>query len=153
MKTRLIGFTLIEMMVTIAVLGILVAIALPGFRAFVIDSRMTAQANEFLAALTFARSEAIKRNASVTLSAKSGNWANGWVVTDANGATLRDHAALEGSSTLTGGATALTFTSNGQASATLTFNLCNPDTEIAPGRDIVVSVSGRASIIKPGTCS
>jgi len=153
MKTETSGFTLVEMMVTIAVLAILTAVAIPAYRAFILNSRMTAQANEFLTALSFARSEAIKRNANVTLSAKTGGWANGWVVADAEGTTLRDHPALEGGSSLSGGATTLTYSSNGRASSELTFNLCNPDTSIAPGRDIEVVASGRARIIKPGTCS
>lgn len=151
MKNRISGFTLIELMVTVAVLAILVAIALPNYQAFVLNSRMTAQANNFLASLQLARSEAVKRNAAVTMSAPDGDWANGWQIADAGGNVLRVHPALEGASSL-GGDAAITFQSNGQAGAT-TFNLCNPDTSIAPGRNIAVGVSGRASVIKPGTCS
>ena len=151
MKNRISGFTLIELMVTVAVLAILVAIALPNYQAFVLNSRMTAQANDFLASLQLARSEAVKRNAPISMNAIGSDWANGWQITDAGGNVLREHPALEGASSLGGDAT-ITFQSNGQAGAT-TFNLCNPDTSIAPGRDITVEVSGRATVINPGTCS
>lgn len=150
MKNRISGFTLIELMVTVAVLAILVVIALPNYRAFVLNSRMTAQANNFLASLQLARSEAVKRNAPINMNAIGGNWANGWQIT-AGVNVLRVHPALEGASTMVGGATTITFQSNGQAGAT-TFNLCNPNTAIAPGRNITVGVSGRASVMKPGTC-
>lgn len=150
MKTA--GFTLIEMMVTIAVLGILASLALPAYQGFVVSSRMTGQANEFLTSLSLARSEAIKRNATITMSAKTGGWAKGWAITDAGGTVLRDHAALEGGSTLSG-ATTISFLPRGQASAAITFNLCNQNVSVDPGRNIVVGVSGRASIVKPGTCS
>ena len=152
MKNRISGFTLIELMVTIAVLAILVAIALPNYQAFVLNSRMTAQANDFLTSLHLARSEAVKRNAAVTMSARVGNWANGWRIADAGGNVLREHPALEGASSLGGAMTTITFRPNGQA-VTTTFNLCNPGTAIAPGRNIQVGVSGRAFVEKPGTCS
>lgn len=145
------GFTLIELMVTVAVLAILVTIALPNYQAFVLNSRMTAQANNFLASLNLARSEAVKRNAVVRMGAKGTGWANGWEIVDAGGNVLRDYPALEGASSL-GGAALITFRPNGQAGAT-TFNLCNPYTSIAPGRNIRVEVSGRAFVERPGTCS
>jgi len=151
MKNRTSGFTLIELMVTVAVLAILVTIAIPNYQAFVLNSRMTAQANDFLASLQLARSEAVKRNAQVSMNAVGGDWANGWQIV-AGGTVLRVNPALQGASTLAGDATTITFQSNGQA-VTTTFNLCNPDTSIAPGRDIEVGVSGRAAVVKPGTCS
>lgn len=61
------GFTLIEMMVAIAVLAIMVAIALPSFSQLLATNRLTGQANELTASLQLARSEAIRRNARVAL--------------------------------------------------------------------------------------
>lgn len=146
MKNRSSGFTLIEMMVTIAVLGILAMVALPNFQAWVESSRMTAQANDFLTALHMARSEAVKRNAPVTVAAKDGGWADGWQVLDADGAVLRDFPALKGGGTLEGDDT-ITFQPNGQAIAT-TFELRSAS-GADPGRDIEIDLSGRASVSKP----
>lgn len=61
----MVGFTLIELMVTIAVAAILLAVAVPSFRHLIISNRLTTAANDVVTALTVARSESIKRNASV----------------------------------------------------------------------------------------
>lgn len=59
------GFTLIELMVTVAVLAIVIAVAIPSFTTLVNNNRLTAQANELLAGLILARTEAIKQNQSM----------------------------------------------------------------------------------------
>lgn len=61
------GFTLIELMITIIVLAILTAAALPSFRSFIVNQRIKTASFDLMALLTFTRSEAIKRNANVTL--------------------------------------------------------------------------------------
>lgn len=61
------GFTLIEMMVTVIVLGVVVALAAPSFTESVRRNRMVTAANELSAALQTARMEAIRRNARVEL--------------------------------------------------------------------------------------
>lgn len=81
------GFTLIELMVTVAVLAIILAIAVPGFQSFIASSRVTTVTNDFVGALTFTRSEAIRRGARVTLCKSSdgasctdaGGWQQGWI--------------------------------------------------------------------------
>lgn len=81
------GFTLVELVITVAVASILVAIALPSFQSVMIASRINGQANEFVATLQLARSEAVRRNARVVVCPSSdgatclsnpATWA-GWV--------------------------------------------------------------------------
>jgi type IV fimbrial biogenesis protein FimT len=82
------GFTLIELMVTVAILAILLAVGVPSFRSMVENNRIRAVGNDLVVALQFARSEAIKRGASVTLCSSddqascSGAWTDGWVARD-----------------------------------------------------------------------
>lgn len=83
------GFTLIELMVAIAVLAITLAMAVPSFTGLINGNRLVAQSNELVASLQLARSEAIRRNARVALCASddgsscsgtsSGDWSY-WVV-------------------------------------------------------------------------
>ncbi|WP_333608888.1 GspH/FimT family pseudopilin [Arsukibacterium sp.] len=59
------GFTLIELMVTIAVLAIVLTVAVPSFTSLVSSSRLNAQVNQLLAAIEYAKTEAVKNNATV----------------------------------------------------------------------------------------
>lgn len=123
MNERLHGFTLTELMVALAILAVLLAVAAPSYRDFVVDSRMGGEANEFLTMLNFARSEAVKRNGTISMCssangtgcANSGNWAQGWIVfidVDGDGTLdsgsvppetiLRVHGALNEQSSLAG---------------------------------------------------
>ena len=61
------GFTLFELLGTLAVAGVLLGVAVPSFRGFVLDSRRTADVNAFVLAVQVARSEAAKRSHSVIL--------------------------------------------------------------------------------------
>jgi type IV fimbrial biogenesis protein FimT len=59
------GFTLVELMVTLAVASVLVIMAVPSFRNLTVSNALTTAANDMVGALNLARMEAVKRNASV----------------------------------------------------------------------------------------
>ncbi len=80
MKRSTSGFTLIELMTVVAIASILLVIGMPSFKGFVAGQRVKTATGEFASAATFARSEAIKRNAEVGLFSNTGGWVNGWDV-------------------------------------------------------------------------
>ena len=65
------GFTLIEIMVTLAVLGVLVTVAAPSITKLIQDSRIRTQANDLMASLAIARSESAKQGVRVTVCAST----------------------------------------------------------------------------------
>ena len=67
MKRAQSGFTLLELMVVVAIAGVLMAIAVPAMGNFIRNGRITGAANDVMAALHFTRSEAIKRRVPATL--------------------------------------------------------------------------------------
>ena len=84
MKTR--GFTLVELLSTLAVAGILLTVGVPSMQDLIRNNRLTAATNLFVSSLNIARSEAIKqgRNASVCVSdtqnsCSGNNWQDGWL--------------------------------------------------------------------------
>jgi type IV fimbrial biogenesis protein FimT len=75
------GFSLIELMVVLAIATTLLAVGVPGFRALIQSLQVTTTVNDFLGAINLARSEAIKRGGRVDMMPDDGNdWAKGWVV-------------------------------------------------------------------------
>jgi len=75
------GFTLIELMIGLILLAILLGVAVPAFRTFILDQRLRAASNDLNIALITARSEAVKRNRAVSVVAlDDDDWSTGWVV-------------------------------------------------------------------------
>ena len=68
------GFTIIEIMVVIAIMGVLLTIAAPSFVTFTATQKVKTASFDLYAAMMFARSEAIKRKVNVTVSAAGGDW-------------------------------------------------------------------------------
>ena len=127
MMIKNIGFTLIELIVTLAIAAILITVAGPNFLTFIKNNRLTAQANSMVGSLQLARSEAVKRDKTVTVCRSDSptvslpalpdcntgtNWKKGWIVfvdNNSNGdrdagetTILQQHEALSGGNNLFG---------------------------------------------------
>ena len=93
------GFTLPELLITLAIVGILLTVGVPSLKTFMQGNQLIASTNELISALHVARSEAIKRNIRVSICessdgetcATTGSWKSGWIVfVDGNGANPGD---------------------------------------------------------------
>lgn len=87
------GFTIIELMITVVIVAILAAIGVPSFNELILSTRIKNAASDIYGSLIYARSEAIKRGANVTITPASGLWINGWQVA-AGSIALKNQDAL-----------------------------------------------------------
>jgi len=166
------GFTTIELMVTIAVIGIVTAIGLPGFKSIMSSSRLTTNANVLVASLNFARSEAIKRNTRVYV-ANIGNvaqsWENGWdIFIDNNGnqtydsksqdILLKNYPPLTSRYTLRTGSHIKSWLAYKPSGLLVggkngSFRLCTMDAKTTNSRKITLNIIGRTRVSKNDVAS
>jgi type IV fimbrial biogenesis protein FimT len=164
------GFTLVELMITVSIAGILMAMAIPSFNSTIRSNRLTTYTNELVASLNLARSEAVKRGVSVTVRkvdnnsftnlSAAANWENGWdVFTDADSdgnyeagdILIRTYAPLQSSYTLRGNnnfTNFIQYTSSGISNNIGSFVICdnndgNNTPEANTSRLITVNAIGR----------
>ena len=129
-RQRMSGFTLVELMITVAVLAILVAIGFPSFQGVLRSNRVATGTNELIASFALARSEAIRNTlgSGVCPSANgtscTNDWNDGWLVwqdADGNGnldgtePVLRYSQAKDKLDLVSGGAVKFVFDSRGRA--------------------------------------
>lgn len=80
------GFTIVELMVTLAIAAILITVGLPSLTTFFQDNLLATQTQTLRTAISYSREEAVRRNTSVSICRSSdqatcvGNWQNGWIV-------------------------------------------------------------------------
>jgi type IV fimbrial biogenesis protein FimT len=165
------GFTLLELVIVIAILGITTAFAAPELGTMIKNNRISGGANDFVAALQFAKGEAAaqltnviicKKNSTSTGCSGGGNWQQGWIVfADTNGdsgfnageAILLNHEALHGSITLGGvggSADSYLFRPSGTTTVTSTETLimCDDRPFDSNSRGILITITGRGSVMK-----
>ena len=157
------GFSLIELMVAVAIIAILAGVAAPSFLNMVAQNRLSSQTNDLSGAVQFARSEAIKRNQPITLcraaSATATECADGadwvhWIVVNGVGTVLRRGSVSGAGSTV--------FVSSTLADARLSFRGSGVS-DVAPGEDalrvcakadsnnistLTIGVAGRINLVK-----
>lgn len=158
------GFTLIEMMVAIAVATILSMIAVPSFRNASLSSQLRSSANDFVASANLARSEAIKRGTAVTMcvsadgsSCTAGGWEQGWIVLSGTTVLQHESAAPSGfKMSATGSVASLSFQPIGVGATAATLIVCRATPTVgSQERVVTLDATGRAwlRITTNGVCS
>ncbi|GAC1452370.1 MAG: hypothetical protein PVS2B3_00700 [Steroidobacteraceae bacterium] len=134
------GFTLVELLVTMLVAGLLLALAVPAFRSFLMNDRQWLQQSALVMAFNAARSEAVKQDVAggvqVCASAdgvtcNGASWSQGWIVlSSASARPVQSVGALPAPGTLTeaSGNLSVTYLSNGMLNTAL---LANPGAPLA----------------------
>ncbi|HSH42747.1 MAG TPA: GspH/FimT family pseudopilin [Arenicellales bacterium] len=156
MKTHS-GFTLVELMITLAIAAILLTVGLPSFQNILQNNRVTTQANGLVGALNLARSEAIKRGANISVTAAGGGFQNGWCVHLGGGCgsasdNLREFGAMRQMNVNSGGVSTLIFNGQGHKATpntAVTIRVQPQDCtagDAGRARDITITNTGRASI-------
>jgi len=164
------GFTMIELLAVIAILGILSTMAAPSFRSFIVSQRIKSASFDIMSSLIMARSEAIKRNALVDIVPKAHpvtgvvSWSSGWDIVSPSGSStiLQSKSALQGVSdtgltvtcyygTTAGACQTITYNGNGRLNLTgnaPSIQIVASDASTATGfgtRCIYLDLSGRPS--------
>jgi type IV fimbrial biogenesis protein FimT len=144
------GFTLVELMITVAILGIILSLSVPSFQQWIRDSSTLSASSDLYDALQRARSEAIRLGTTVSLRSKSatdGSWEDGWCIAqntpaNCNGTLLSDYQASTGNVSITDSISLqiITFSQNGNIlTAAAAFSICNGT---GNGEDITLFASG-----------
>jgi len=141
------GFTLTELMVTVAIVGVLSATAAPPLMAMVATQQVKTATFDFYAALAHARSEAIKRNSVVTIAPRGGNFANGYDL-QAGGLVLSSQLGSPAVTINAPSGIALAFNGYGRLTtpAAYQLDLRSAQNSSIAKRCLVISPSGRPSI-------
>jgi type IV fimbrial biogenesis protein FimT len=148
------GFTLIELLIVIAIVAVLLAAGVPGMQNIIMKTRVKNASFDVYASILAARSDAITRNTTVTITPSGGNWNAGWTISDSGGNTkIQD--AFSGI-TISGPAT-LVYTNighlpTGTLPADRKISLTAPGAAASDGRCINIDLSGRP-VVTTGVCS
>ena len=146
-RLRTAGYTVPELMTSLAVVGVLCGLSVPGMSGLMLDTRAKTAAIDVYSTMVYARSEAIKRNVNVDIIPNGGNWKNGWTV-QAGGTVLKTVAPVtSGLDDITAPAT-LSYGGDGRLTdpGTVTYVISVTGNPSVTARRVIVDTGGRASI-------
>jgi type IV fimbrial biogenesis protein FimT len=150
------GFTIVELLVTIAIATILTTIAIPSFSALIASQRAKTAASELFASLLTARSVAIARNGNVTVSPLAGGWnQGGWQILDPANAVLETHGAVANVTiTPTPAASTVVYRPSGRvlAGSTTSFLITTTSGSTTNFQCISLNLSGRPYTTAANAC-
>ncbi|MDV3505349.1 GspH/FimT family pseudopilin [Marinobacter sp. M-5] len=146
------GFTLVELLITVAIVAIVASIAVPSFATIIANSRIASTSNDLVGLINYARAEAVKQGRVVRVSPQDGNdWANGmvaWIDQNANNAfdateAVRVISAAPGAVTVTStGSFGFTGGGSSFAGSAVTVDVCD-DRSGETGSQITITLGGR----------
>ena len=154
------GFTLMELLVALAIAAILFAIGVPTFRNVATGSQLSSAANDLLASIQLARSEAIKRNVEVSICPSSDglvcdlgeDWEIGWIVHQGATVIQRQEGLPAGyRMTQAGGTTELTFEAIGIGGIPAVITACREDPLGSQERVLTLRAAGTAQVTNTTT--
>lgn len=141
------GFTLVEMMVTIVVAGILLAIAMPSLNNLAASNALTSTTRDFISTINTARSQSLSTRTNVIVEPAAGGWGAGWSITyDAVTPEVSQSFTPQNGVTVsrTSGNGSLTFLSRGGLQGGPTsFKICH--SQLGRGRTVSVSFLGKVT--------
>ncbi len=148
---RTLGFSMVELMVTVAIAAVLLALGVPSFQSLIASQKVKAAASSLQVSLNMTRSEALKRNATVTLAPNSStDWTTGWKIVDpGTGVILFTTAAV---SVVITGPASVKYRGSGRIDATLDGKFQFSGTDTTEVRCVEVDLSGSSTVTR-GVCS
>lgn len=151
------GFTLVELAVVVAIVAVAATVAAPSFSVFIDTMHAKSAALDLVSDLATARSEALKRNAAVTMEPLGADWSSGWQIKDVDGAELRRRSALRTGLSVSAPVAVISFLPNGRLTGTDidSGNAAWSISSTLPGvasRCVIITPSGTART-KQGSCT